>query len=334
VKFNLAQGRTVFALSWANPTKEHCDFSMHDYLEAGINTAIATAYKINKENLRGSNIQGDNKNDGDAAVNVIAMCVGGTFFLTRLAEAYATDKPMPVGSVTLLMTPINFKCLEWFHLFVSEPFLPKQHMNWGNDGVLMGEVLTKMFCCLRANDLIWPNYVERYLLGNELSSLDFLYWNHDTPRIPLKMLSECINDFFFKNMFFSKETDRQASIVQEGLKKIKNQMFVFGTERDHVVPWESCFSATKILSNAKFVLGGAGHIAGCINPPHKNKYYYYENIVKKNQKAGDWLASANKKTGSWWTAWNTWQQQFDGTKMASYAPTSCIEEAPGSFATK
>ncbi|MDR0633276.1 MAG: hypothetical protein LBF84_04030 [Holosporales bacterium] len=327
VKFNLAQGRTVFTLSWANPTKEHCDFSMHDYLEAGINTAIDTTYKINKEHLP------PDCATKDMTVNVIAMCVGGTFFLAKLAEACAADEPFPVGSVTLLMAPLDFRFLEWINLFISEPFLQNQSVGClEKKGVLLGEIFTKIFCCLRANDLIWPNYVERYLLGNELPSLDFLYWNHDTPRIPLKMLFECINNFFFKNQFFAQKTDEFGAFLQEGLKKIKNHMFVFGTERDHVVPWESCFSAAQIFPNLKFVLGGAGHIVGCINPPHKHKYYYYENTIKKGQKAEDWRSSANKKQGSWWTTWNTWQQQFDGGEIASYMATSFLEEAPGSFA--
>ncbi|MDR3285249.1 MAG: alpha/beta fold hydrolase [Holosporales bacterium] len=325
VKFNLEQGRTVFVLSWVNP--KNSKFTLENYLNLGIKTAIDAVCSINKKYLNTLST---------VPVNIVSMCVSGTFLLMKLAELAATESLAQVGSVTLLMSPFNFKYLEWMQLFISKDMLNcfKKQLDSTKDSVLIGTVLTKIFCCLRANDLIWPNYVERYLLGNELPTIDFLYWNHDSPRISLQLLYNYLEDVYFKNLFFSKKKDKKTIFFRKNLKKIKNPFFIFGTEKDHLVPWRSCYSAAQHLENAKFVLGGAGHVVGCMNSPSSEKYHYYENCeqnVSANLSSKEWFKSTKKKPGSWWVSWNDWQKQFDLEEIPAFANFPYFEAAPGSY---
>ena len=329
VKFNLEQGRTVFVLSWVNPNSKHAYLSMDDYLEKGIRTAIDKVYEINNSLLKSAN---DKEHYG---VNVVAMCVGGTFLLTKLAQTAELGINLPISSVTLLMTPFDFKYLEWLKFFIDKKEIKilRQQLNKKQNskfyGTVMGERLTKMFCSLRANDLIWPNYVERYLLGRELSPIDFLYWNYDAPRIPINMLTEYVENFFINN-FFVNDKNKSGETVRNGLEKIKIPFFIFGTERDHIVPWKSCYSLVNKIKNSKFVLGGAGHVVGCINPIASNKYYFYEN-GDQNSDYIKWLKTAKKFNGSWWNTWNEWQKNFDGNYMKSFEITEYIEKSPGKY---
>lgn len=353
VRFNLEKGRTVFCVSWINPTSEQHYLTMRDYLDRGIETAIRQVHQINQKALAG-------KIQGDGAINIVAICVGGTFLLTKLAELAVANQTFPIASITLLMTPFDFEYLEWAHFFISDTWLQDLRnklelspQNKDEYGIIVGETIMRMFCCLRANDLIWPNYVDRYLLGNALSPIDFLYWNHDAPCVPIRMLCDYIEEFFIRNAFVSqpigamtdddqKRNDRCA-LLQAGISKITIPAFIFGTERDHIVPWESCYKAAQSLPNSKFVLGGAGHVVGCINPPSSHKYHYFEipnegvdtpyGIARQCGPLA-WLNQAQKQAGSWWLAWDRWVQIFDSKEVPSWKADAAqiIESAPGKYA--
>eukprot|EP01037_Dinobryon_pediforme_P014768 gene14768-14898_t len=72
-------------------------------------------------------------------------------------------------------------------------------------GVLAGDSMVKMFSSMRANDLIWSNYINHYLLAKETEPLDFLYWNSDTTHLPAKMHLEYLKKFFLGNAFIEKK---------------------------------------------------------------------------------------------------------------------------------
>ena len=63
-------------------------------------------------------------------------------------------------------------------------------------------------------------------------------------------------------------------------------------------------------------MGASGHIAGVINPPAKNKRYYFENN-KIAPTAQEWLDDAKKIQGSWWPDYTKWLENFGGEKKAA-----------------
>ncbi len=82
------------------------------------------------------------------------------------------------------------------------------------------------------------------------------------------------------------------------------------------------------------MLSGSGHIAGVINPPAANKYYYLTNPVNPRS-PDEWLAGATRHNGSWWTDWAAWVAQQGGGLVPAREPgagaQAAIEEAPGSY---
>jgi polyhydroxyalkanoate synthase len=88
----------------------------------------------------------------------------------------------------------------------------------------------------------------------------------------------------------------------------------------------------------RFVLGGSGHIAGIINPPVANKYFYWINpAAKLADSADEWFGGAKQSPGSWWTDWQQWiTQENGGERVAARDPTGgklpALEDAPGTYA--
>ena len=120
------------------------------------------------------------------------------------------------------------------------------------------------------------------------------------------------------------------------LSKIDIPAYFISTIEDHIAPWKSTYLGAKLLNSpVRFTLGGSGHIAGIVNPPAANKYWYWTN-EKLRDTADEWLATAQKHDGSWWTDWAKWIAGFGGGKVPARIPggkLKIIEDAPGSYAS-
>jgi polyhydroxyalkanoate synthase len=84
----------------------------------------------------------------------------------------------------------------------------------------------------------------------------------------------------------------------------------------------------------KFILAESGHIAGIINPPHKNKYGYYLN-ENLDTDAEAWQINATHFSGSWWPVWEKWIGSFSGEKVKARKEGSksypSLTDAPGTY---
>jgi polyhydroxyalkanoate synthase len=72
-----------------------------------------------------------------------------------------------------------------------------------------------------------------------------------------------------------------------------------------------------------------------INPPAKNKRYYFENKKLANT-ADEWLADAKQIPGSWWPDYTAWLEQYGGKKKPASntfgnAKYKKLEAAPGLY---
>jgi polyhydroxyalkanoate synthase len=193
--------------------------------------------------------------------------------------------------------------------------------------------MLKMFSSKRANDLIWSNYINHYLLAKETEPLDFLYWNSDTTHLPAKMHMEYLRNFFLKNSFIQKK-GFQINKTDIDISKITIPCFIMAAKSDHIVPWPAAFAATQHLRNTHFILAASGHVAGVINHPSQNKYCYWKNTQSKPDDANDWLKKAVEIPGSWWLEWENWMENYQGPKVNSYQvnPEHIIEHSPGRYA--
>ena len=75
-------------------------------------------------------------------------------------------------------------------------------------------------------------------------------------------------------------------------------------------------------------------IAGVINPPAANKYYYLVN-EKQPDNLEEWFSRADEHHGSWWPDWHRWLYRRSGKKVPARIPgdgrLKPIEDAPGSY---
>jgi polyhydroxyalkanoate synthase len=123
------------------------------------------------------------------------------------------------------------------------------------------------------------------------------------------------------------------------LSKLTQPSYVLANKEDHIVPWQAARTSAALLGNkgaqVRFVQGASGHIAGVINPPHKNKRSY--KIAKKISKdAPSWEASASEIAGSWWPDWSEWLAAQSGKQVKASAKLGSakhpvIEVAPGRY---
>lgn len=316
IKWAIAQGHTVFVISWKNPDASYADTKFDDYMLDGVLTATD---QIKQET-------------GINSVNTIGYCIGGT--LLAATNAYLASKSRkPIKSATYFTTLVDFEEPGDLGVFIDEEKLDALDVDMEKDGFLDGTTMATVFNMLRANDLIWPFFINNYLLGKEPTAFDLLYWNSDSTRIPA-----AAHSFYLRQCYLHNKLREPGGIEMNGtpidLRKIKIPTYFISTREDHITPWKSTYEGARLMSGpTRFVLGGSGHIAGIINPPVKNKYNYWTNDEIEVD-ADDWLDNAKSNEGSWWPDWQKWIKTKAGKKVPARNPATklkALEDAPGSY---
>ena len=318
IRFALDQGITVFVISWVNPDEKHANKTFDDYLLEGPRAALDLIEKAT----------------GEHEINMIGYCLGGTLTASLLAWMAAKGERR-VKSVTFFTTLIDFSEPGELGVFVDEEAVNSLEKKMAERGYLEGSDMASTFNMLRANDLIWSFVVNNYLLGKEPFPFDLLYWNSDATRMPAKM-----HTFYLRNMYIRNKLREPCGITLAGepidLSKIDIPAYFISTIEDHIAPWKSTYVGAQLLNGpVRFTLGGSGHIAGIVNPPSANKYWYWTN-EKMRDTADEWLSTAEKHPGSWWTDWSAWIAGFGGDKVPARIAgggLKIIEDAPGSYAS-
>ena len=322
VRHMVSQGHTVFLVSWKNPDASMSQVSWDDYVGKGVIKAIDVVKEI-----------GETKQ-----INILGFCVGGTLTTSALAVLAARDEH-PARSLTLLTTLLDFTDTGILDVFIDEGMVEMRENTIGGKGgkygMMSGLDLGNTFSFLRPNDLVWNYVVENYLKGNSPPPFDLLYWNGDSTNLPGAMYCWYLRHTYLQNDLIK---PNKVKICGEkiDLGKIKCPAYLYASQEDHIVPWKSAYESTHILKGKnRFVLGASGHIAGVINPPAKNKRYYFENN-KIAPTASEWLEGAKQIPGSWWPDYTKWLEQFGGEKkLASStfgnAKYKKMEAAPGVY---
>jgi poly[(R)-3-hydroxyalkanoate] polymerase subunit PhaC len=316
IQWAVDQGHTVFIISWVNPDKSYADTKFEDYMLKGVLTALD---KIKEET-------------GINNANTIGYCVGGT--LLAATNAYlASKRRKPIKSATYFTTLVDFEEPGDLGIFIDEEQLDALDTNMEKDGYLDGTTMATVFNMLRANDLIWPFFINNYLLGKEPTAFDLLYWNSDSTRLPVKTHSYYLRNCYLKNLL-REPGGIELNGTPIDLGKIKIPTYFISTREDHITPWKSTYEGARLMSGpTRFVLGSSGHIAGIINPPVKNKYNYWTNDEIEVD-PDNWLDNAKSHEGSWWPDWQKWIKTKAGKKVPARKPGNklkAIEDAPGSY---
>lgn len=317
IKWLVAQGMTVFVISWVNPDATFAKKTLYDYMQAG----PATAVDIIKKQMQVTRI------------NSLGFCLGGTLQAMYLAyNQYHGDKS--VRSATYLATLLDFSDPGDISVFIDDEQVEKLEKTMQEKGYLPGDFMNSSFNALRANDLFWSFFIKNYLQGKDAAPFDILYWNGDSTNMPATMHSEYLRWMYLHNQLIARNTIH-LNHTPIDIQSITIPSFFLGTQKDHIAPWKSVWSGFSCMKGKKqFVLGGSGHIAGIINPADSEKYDYFTN-PDIGKTADDWLAQAKQHTGSWWPFWLQWLIKQSGKKIKApdFAdlPYSGLMEAPGDY---
>ena len=317
VRWAVAQGHTVFVISWVNPDANLAEKGFEDYMTEGYLAALDAIEQAT----------------GEREINAIGYCLGGTLLSSTLAYM-AARKDKRIASATFFVTMMDFEEAGELGVFIDEEQLKSLEDKMNKRGYLEGSEMATTFNMLRANDLIWSFVVNNYLLGNDPFPFDLLYWNADSTRMPARMHS-----FYLRKMYQENLLKDPGGISLLGvpidLRAIKVPAYFLSTREDHIAPWKSTYRGTALLGGAnRFVLAASGHIAGVVNPPEGGKYSHWINPdLPADPEA--WLAGATEIAGSWWPDWQRWVSGLAPEKVPARVPgdgkLAVIEDAPGSY---
>jgi polyhydroxyalkanoate synthase len=322
VRFLVAQGYTVFMMSWKNPTAEDRDLSMEDYRQKGVMAAVQAAKTITKA----------------PKLHAVGYCLGGTL-LSIAAAAMARDNDESLASLTLLAAQVDFTEAGPLRLFINDSEVTLIEDMMSNEGYLTSDQMAGAFALLRARDLIWAPAIRDYLLGKRGHAFDLMAWNADATRMPARMHSEYLRQLFLNNDLTEGryQVGRKAIAVSD----IRTPIFAVGTEDDHVAPWRSVYKLHLFAdADVTFVLTSGGHNAGIVSEPgHPHRHFRIASTgAHAIYRAPDeWLAATEATEGSWWTAFDTWLSAHSGAPVpppplgaasGKYAPRC---DAPGTY---
>lgn len=317
VKWLVEQGHTVFIISWRNPTSDDRNLGMDDYFRQGAMAALDAISDILPKRK----------------IHLLGYCLGGTLAMIT-AAAMARDQDRRLKSLILLAAQGDFTEAGELMLFINKSevsFL--ENMMWGQ-GYLDTKQMAGSFQMLRSYDLIWSKMIQDYMHGKERGMIDLMAWNADATRMPYKMHSEYLDKLFLNNDFASgRYTIEGEHVVAEN---IHVPVFVVGTEKDHVAPWESVYKThLMISSDMVFVLASGGHNAGIVSEPdHPGRSY---RIAERKLRAPflgpkDWLKTAQQCEGSWWYPLHTWLAKHSNSQRVAPPVTDVSKPlAPGTY---
>ena len=319
VRWLVAQGHTVFMVSWVNPDEHLATKNFDDYMVDGVLAALDAIGQATKQR----------------EVNAIGYCLGGTLLAASLGYMKAKNDNR-VSTATFLVTLTDFADAGELGVFIDEEQLSNLEDKMQRRGYLEGNEMATTFNMLRANDLIWSFVVNNYLLGKEPFPFDLLYWNSDATRMPPAMHS-----FYLRNMYQNNLLAKPGGISMKGvpidLSGVEVPCYFLSCREDHIAPWKSTFAGARLFGGpTRFVLAASGHIAGVVNPPEGGKYNHFIN----NDAAADpesWFENAIEISGSWWPDWHGWVTGFNDARVPARTPgkgkLKAIEAAPGSYVT-
>ncbi|PDT74640.1 alpha/beta fold hydrolase [Bradyrhizobium sp. C9] len=318
VRFLLESGFQVFAVSWRNPTAAHRDWGLDTYV-AALDEAVDAAREIS----------------GSEDISMMGSCSGGitsTAYFATLGSA--TEKKIKNLVLAVCLLDPNSAEESTFGCLMTPETMRAAKATSQLRGIVDGHDLARMFAWMRPNDLIWNYWVNNYLLGNQPPAFDILYWNADTTRLPAALHGDYL-DLYFSNPFVNagKLTLNDKTI---DMSKVKADSYVVAGVTDHITPWKGVYKTAQIMGEGTtFVLSNSGHLQSLLNPPSNPKASFVIGPISKD-KPDAFMASAEKRKGSWWLDWRDWLQARSGDEVAAPASLGSarypsLGAAPGTY---
>ena len=229
IEWAVRQGRTVFAISYKNPSADMSGTTMDDYLLHGPQTALDVVQEIT----------------GAETIDIVGLCLGGA--MTAITAAYLTQQgDSRVGTLTLLNTMLDYAEPGALSMFTDKRTVEKLEKKMLKAGSLEGETMAGTFDILRANDLIFNYVVSNWLMGQDPPAFDILAWNADSTRMPAAMHAFYLRNFYLENNIPAGKLELGGAAID--LSVIKNPTYIVSAINDLIVPWESAYKTVGLVS--------------------------------------------------------------------------------------
>ncbi|MBN9542997.1 MAG: class I poly(R)-hydroxyalkanoic acid synthase [Alphaproteobacteria bacterium] len=317
VNWLLEEGYQVYIVSWVNPDAKLKNTGFDDYvLDICENILKAQEFSHSKK------------------VSVIGYCIGGTLLATSLAYLTANEQSNIISSAAFLTTLIDFTDPGDLGVFIDEEQIEAMEAKMERLGYHDASDMSMTFNLLRANDMIWSNVVNNYMLGKNPSAFDLLYWNADATRVPAAFHSFYLREMYLKNNLI-KPNKIKIDNVPINILDINIPMYFMAAKEDHIVPWQSSYEITKThKKNIRFILSESGHVGSVVNHPSRQKYGIYVNN-KYSANTEKWLENAEYHKKSWWTDYSEWNNKYSKTMEKAltkkYIDSNSLYNAPGIY---
>jgi polyhydroxyalkanoate synthase subunit PhaC len=284
----------VFVVSWRNPEAEHGSWGLDSYAEA-ILTAIDAACTVSESEQ----------------AQLLAFCGGGIAGACVAGHLAAIDELDRLAGLTLGVCVLDNEQAGVPSAFVNRDLARAATSVSARKGYLDGTALAELFAWLRPNDLIWGYVANNYLLGQRPPAFDILFWNQDTVRLAAGLHRDFIQIALDNPLVEQGALELLGAPIDLG--QVNVDSYVVAGIADHITPWENCQRTARMLGgDTRFVLSTSGHIAAIVNPPGNPKATYRVAVEGEHDDPAAWIATADKRPGSWWEDWNAWLEERSG----------------------
>jgi len=245
VRWAVAQGHTVFIVSWRNIAAEQGSATWDDYIDDGVLAALRVAREIS----------------GSASVNTLGYCVGGTLLASALA-VLAARGDRSAATMTLFATAARFRGVRRHRgvRFARRPCAARTAADGGRPH---------------------PRQRDRRRLRRHCAPTisSGTTWCATTSRARHRRRSTCstgtatrrtspgrCTSTTLRNMYLDNLLREPGALTMAGervdLSTLTLPTYLLATRDDHIVPWRSAYRGTALLgTRPAFVLAGSGHIS-------------------------------------------------------------------------
>src|SRR3954451_22429656 len=317
VEHLLANGHTVFAISWRNPGPEQSDWDLDRYARSLL-AALDAAAAIT----------------GVEQANVMALCAGGTVAAATACALAEAEQGGRINTLTLSVCAIDSAYPSGAGTMVTRRTAPWLNIEAARKGYVEGHQVAGAFAWLRPNEGVWSYWVNNYLMGKRPPAVDILYWAADSTNLPAA-LSRDMTRLSLENAFVTGKGTRCLGAPLD-LSQVTSDAYVIAAKSDHLTAWQSTYTTPHLLGGrSRFVLSSGGHISATVNPPAKARGGFWTGPTQ-GLEPDAWLKGAQFVDGSWWPDWAAWLKRRSGRRGPAppaaggpeYAP---VEPAPGRY---
>lgn len=293
IKWLTEQGFIVYIIDWLNPSFSEIDNNFKDYI---INGSVLAIKMIS--------VLQNTKN-----IHLAGYCMGGAILSCTLSYVQQLNIAN-ILSATYLMAPVDLAGFKTLH----KESLDKLSKAIDKIGYLDGKLLCTAFHLIHTNELIWPYFINHYLLNKPINDFAALYWYSDPINLPANMYNFYMQEICFKNnlRYANKIIINNIKI---DLTTINTPIFSVAGEYDPISDWQLVYNSMTIYNKSKnkqFILVRGGHVSSLLaSPKDKHNSYKINNTNTINQDASSWYNNAIEIQDSWWNCWKEWLQKLN-----------------------